>query len=79
MGDLTVFTSPFIGSITTHTHFTDSIVRVGLNYKFGNNYAPLNSYYCTNHKPGRWLDGPVCSQWRERVRAIASAPHSLLH
>ena len=20
------------------------------------------SYYCTNHKPGRWLDGPVCSQ-----------------
>jgi hypothetical protein len=19
-------------------------------------------YYCTNHKPGRWLDGPVCSQ-----------------
>jgi hypothetical protein len=19
-------------------------------------------YYCTNHKPGRWLDGPECSQ-----------------
>lgn len=31
------FSSPFTGSITTRTHFTDNIVRVGLNYKFGNN------------------------------------------
>ena len=23
-----------VGTITTHTHFTDNIVRVGLNYKF---------------------------------------------
>ena len=29
------------GAITTHTHFTDNIVRVGLNYKFGNYYAPV--------------------------------------
>jgi outer membrane immunogenic protein len=28
-------TSPFFGAITTHTRFTDNIVRVGLNYKFG--------------------------------------------
>jgi hypothetical protein len=34
-------TGPFIGAITTHTHFTDNIVRVGLNYKFGNYYAPV--------------------------------------
>jgi outer membrane immunogenic protein len=27
--------SPAIGTITTLTHFTDNIVRVGLNYKFG--------------------------------------------
>jgi hypothetical protein len=25
---------PFAGSLTTHTHFTDNIVRVGLNYQF---------------------------------------------
>jgi outer membrane immunogenic protein len=31
----------FTGAITTHTHFTDNIVRVGLNYKFGNYYAPV--------------------------------------
>ena len=30
------FSTPFTGSMTTHTHFTDNIVRVGLNYKFGN-------------------------------------------
>lgn len=29
-----VLTSPFTGAITTHTHFTDNIVRVGLNYQF---------------------------------------------
>jgi outer membrane immunogenic protein len=29
-------TSPFAGAISTHTNFTDNIVRVGLNYKFGN-------------------------------------------
>jgi outer membrane immunogenic protein len=28
--------SPAAGTITTHTHFTDNIVRVGLNYKFDN-------------------------------------------
>ena len=33
------FTTPFTGAITTHTRFTDNIVRVGLNYKFG--YAPV--------------------------------------
>jgi hypothetical protein len=26
--------SPFIGAITTHTHFIDNIVRVALNYQF---------------------------------------------
>jgi outer membrane immunogenic protein len=26
--------SPITGTITTHTHFTDNIVRVGLNYQF---------------------------------------------
>jgi len=29
-------TSPFAGAIATQTRFTDNIVRVGLNYKFGN-------------------------------------------
>jgi outer membrane immunogenic protein len=33
--------SPLSGAIATHTHFTDNIVRVGLNYKFGNYYAPV--------------------------------------
>jgi outer membrane immunogenic protein len=28
--------SPFNGTITTHTHFTDNVVRLGLNYKFTN-------------------------------------------
>jgi outer membrane immunogenic protein len=35
------FTTPFAGPLTTHTHFTDNIVRVGLNYKFGNYYTPV--------------------------------------
>jgi hypothetical protein len=26
--------SNITGNITTHTHFTDNIVRVGLNYQF---------------------------------------------
>jgi hypothetical protein len=26
--------TPFTGSMTTHTHFTDNIARVGLNYQF---------------------------------------------
>jgi hypothetical protein len=29
------FTTPFSGAITTHTRFTDNIVRFGLNYRFG--------------------------------------------
>jgi hypothetical protein len=29
------------GQVTTHTHFADNIVRFGLNYKFGNYYAPV--------------------------------------
>jgi outer membrane immunogenic protein len=29
------YATPFTGSIATHTHFTDNVVRVGLNYKFG--------------------------------------------
>jgi outer membrane immunogenic protein len=33
-------TTPFAGAITTHTHFTDNVVRVGLNYRFGNYYVP---------------------------------------
>jgi outer membrane immunogenic protein len=33
--------TPLTGPLTTHTHFTDNIVRVGLNYKFGNYYAPV--------------------------------------
>ena len=28
------FTTLFTGPFTTHTHFTDNIVRVGLNYQF---------------------------------------------
>jgi hypothetical protein len=28
------FFSALAGTMTTHTHFTDSIVRVGLNYQF---------------------------------------------
>jgi outer membrane immunogenic protein len=35
------FTTPFSGAITTHTRFTDNIVRVGLNYKFGYAAAPV--------------------------------------
>jgi outer membrane immunogenic protein len=34
------FITPLTGTITTHPHFTDNILRVGLNYKFGNYYAP---------------------------------------
>jgi outer membrane immunogenic protein len=30
-----------LGQPNTHTRFTDNIVRVGLNYKFGNYYAPV--------------------------------------
>jgi hypothetical protein len=26
--------TPFAGTFTTHTHFTDNIVRIGLNYQF---------------------------------------------
>jgi outer membrane immunogenic protein len=33
--------TPFTGPLTTHTHFTDNIVRVGLNYKFGYAAAPV--------------------------------------
>ena len=32
----TPFSSTATGTVTTHTHFTDNIVRVGLNYKFTN-------------------------------------------
>jgi hypothetical protein len=39
----TPFFSPFTGIITTHTRFTDNIVRVGLNYKFG--YAAVPAGY----------------------------------
>jgi outer membrane immunogenic protein len=39
-GNAGAFTSPFTGAITTHTRFTDNIVRVGLNYKFGYAAAP---------------------------------------
>ena len=35
------FTLPFTGIIATHTHFTDNIVQVGLNYKFSNYYVPV--------------------------------------
>ena len=35
-----VLASPLNGTFSTHTHFTDNIVRVGLNYKFGE-YAPV--------------------------------------
>jgi outer membrane immunogenic protein len=31
---LQIQTTPFTGPLTTHTHFTDNIVRVGLNYQF---------------------------------------------
>jgi outer membrane immunogenic protein len=34
-------TTPLTGAMTTHTRFTDNIMRVGLNYKFGNYYAPV--------------------------------------
>jgi outer membrane immunogenic protein len=36
MANTTSDFSPAAGTITTHTHFTDNIVRVGLNYQFGN-------------------------------------------
>jgi outer membrane immunogenic protein len=29
-----LLTSPFTGAITMHTHFTDNIVRIGVNYQF---------------------------------------------
>jgi outer membrane immunogenic protein len=35
------FLSPMTGTVTTHTRFTDNIVRVGLNYKFGYAAAPV--------------------------------------
>jgi hypothetical protein len=28
------FSNPVLGTILANTHFTDNIVRVGLNYKF---------------------------------------------
>ena len=31
----TQFVFPFTGPLTTHTRFTDNIVRVGLNCRFG--------------------------------------------
>lgn len=36
-------------------------------------------YYCPNHTPGRWLDGPACAECtaraeRERVAAATRAP-----
>jgi opacity protein-like surface antigen len=31
-----VFPLPVSGTIAMHTHFNENIVRVGLNYKFGN-------------------------------------------
>jgi outer membrane immunogenic protein len=40
----TQFASPFAGPLTTHTHFSDNVVRVGLNYKFDNYYAPVGVY-----------------------------------
>jgi hypothetical protein len=36
----TTLATPFAGALTTHTRFTDNIVRVGLNYKFGYAAAP---------------------------------------
>jgi hypothetical protein len=36
-----LLTTPFTGAINTHTRFTDNIVRVGLNYKFGYAAAPV--------------------------------------
>jgi outer membrane immunogenic protein len=35
-----ILVSAITGTITTHTHFTDNIVRIGLNYRFGNYYVP---------------------------------------
>jgi outer membrane immunogenic protein len=40
VGAIGPFTTPFNGAITTHTRFTDNVVRVGLNYKFGYAAAP---------------------------------------
>ena len=34
---------PFTGPLTIHTHFTDNIVRVGLNYRFGGPYSSFNN------------------------------------
>jgi opacity protein-like surface antigen len=34
LADLECGCSNITGNITTHTHFTDNIVRVGLNYQF---------------------------------------------
>jgi outer membrane immunogenic protein len=30
-----------VAGVTSNTHFTDNVIRVGLNYKFGNFYAPV--------------------------------------
>jgi outer membrane immunogenic protein len=38
-----LISTPFTGSIATHTHFTDSVVHIGLNYRFG--YAAATAAY----------------------------------
>jgi hypothetical protein len=33
-------------------------------------------YFCTNHNPGRWLDGPACSECGARFGDVGAAPHA---
>ncbi len=40
LGSTFTLNSPATGQITAHARFTDRILRVGLNYKFGNYYVP---------------------------------------
>lgn len=35
-GNFVFFSLPLSGTIALHTHFTDNIVRIGINYRFGN-------------------------------------------
>jgi hypothetical protein len=33
-------------------------------------------YFCTNHNPGRWLDGPACSECGARFGEVRAAPRA---
>ena len=37
-------------------------------------HEPSVRYFCTNHDPGRWLDGPACPQCRARYGESGPTP-----